>query len=484
MVEDFERCYRAVQSRDPRFDGVFVIAVTSTKIYCRPSCPALTPKRENVRFLPSAAAAQSAGFRACKRCRPDASPGSPEWSIRADLAGRAMRLISDGIVDREGVAGLAHRLHVGERHLHRLLLAELGAGPQALARARRAETARILIETTDISFTEAAFAAGFSSIRQFNDTIRQVFASTPTELRRKRKEPTNGHHGSISLRLPYRKPIDGRALLAFLGARAVPGVERFEGGVFARTLTLPRGSGIVELSPGEGHVNCRLRLTDLRDLAPAVHRCRRLLDLDADPAAIRSSLGRDKLLQPWRSGLRIPGTVDGTEIAIRAILGQQVSVAAARTLAGRLVDLAGKPLDASDEDLTHLFPSAAAVAEADLIGLGMPARRLDTVRDVARAIADGGVSVDPGADRDELRASLLRLPGVGPWTADYISMRIGDPDVFLGTDLGVKRALEGLVPNAGPRALEEISKKWSPWRSYAVLHLWTAGHTTKKGRNK
>ncbi|HYI45608.1 MAG TPA: AlkA N-terminal domain-containing protein [Actinomycetota bacterium] len=485
MFQDFERCYRAVQSRDERFDGVFVTAVTSTGIYCRPSCPALTPKRANVRFLPTAAAAQAAGFRACKRCRPDASPGSPEWSIRADIAGRAMRLIGDGIVDREGVAGLASRLHVGERHLHRLLLGELGAGPQALARARRAETARILIETLDISFTDAAFAAGFSSIRQFNDTIRAVFASTPTELRRKRAEPTNGHNGSLTLRLPYRKPFDGARLLAFLGSRAVPGVEEFAGGVYRRTLTLPRGAGIVELDGGEDYVRCILHLADLRDLGPAVQRCRRLLDLDADPLAVSRSLSRDAVLRAhgrWIPGLRIPGTVDGAEIAFRAVLGQQVSVAAARTLAGRLVALAGTPLDQSEGNLTHSFPSPEAVAEADLSELGLPLKRRETLRAVASAIAEGRVNVDAGADRVELQRTMQEIPGVGPWTAAYVSMRLGDPDVFLATDLGVRKALEKAAVDSAPKAAQTLAHRWRPWRSYALLHLWT-DQTKKEDRD-
>jgi AraC family transcriptional regulator of adaptative response / DNA-3-methyladenine glycosylase II len=478
MFDDFERCYRAVSSRDERFDGVFVTAVTSTGIYCRPSCPALTPKRANVRFMPTAAAAQAAGFRACKRCRPDASPGSPEWSIRADIAGRAMRSIGDGVVDREGVAGLADRLHIGERHLHRLLVTELGAGPQALARARRAETARILIETTDVSFTDAAFASGFSSIRQFNDTIRSVFASTPTELRRKRKDPTNGHLGSISLRLPYRRPFDGARLLEFLGVRAVPGVEEFAAGTYRRTLTLPRGPGLVELSSGDDHVRCVLRLSDLRDLGPAVQRCRRLLDLDADPIAVTRSLNRDEILKAhgkWTSGIRIPGTVDGAEIAFRAVLGQQVSVAAARTLAGRLVALAGRPLDQPDGGLTHSFPAAAAVADADLSGLGLPGRRLETLRAVARAIADGTVDVDAGADREAMKSDLQEIAGVGPWTAAYVSMRLGDPDVFLETDLGVRKALERAGIDPSPKAAAAVAHRWRPWRSYALLHLWTGG---------
>jgi len=314
MKEDFERRYRAVRSRDARFDGWFYVAVTSTGIYCRPSCPAVTPRRSNVRFYPTSAAAQHAGFRACKRCRPDVVPGSPEWDVRADLAGRAMRLISDGFVDREGVGGLARRLGYTERHLHRMLVAEVGAGPLTLARARRAHTARLLIETTGLPISEVAFAAGFASIRQFNDTVRAVFAATPSELRRARRNGTGSEPGKVSLRLPRREPFDADSLLGFLGGRAVPGVEAFEDGIYMRTLRLPHGAGIVELSDGGDHVRCDLRLEEPRDLGVAVQRCRRLLDLDADPVAVADVLGKDSLLAPLarRSpGLRVPGSVDG-----------------------------------------------------------------------------------------------------------------------------------------------------------------------------
>ncbi len=339
MLADTETCYRAVCSRDARFDGWFFTAVTTTGIYCRPSCPATTPRRENVRFFPSAAAAQAAGFRACKRCRPDATPGSPEWDLRADLVGRAMRLIADGVVDREGVSGLASRLGYSERHLHRQLVAEVGAGPIAVARAQRAQTARILLETTDLPVTDVAFAAGFASVRQFNDTVREVFATNPTGLRTARRGPATTRAGAITLRLPYRAPLDLDPLLRFLGARAVPGIEDYADGVYARSVALPHGPALVELSAGADHVRCVLRLADLRDLSAAVQRCRRLLDLDADPVAVQAAFERDRLLGPLVAktpGLRVPGHMDGAEMAVRAVLGQQVSIEAARTLAARL----------------------------------------------------------------------------------------------------------------------------------------------------
>src|ERR687889_2334420 len=473
VLKDFEHRYRAVRGRDARFDGWFYVAVTSTGIYCRPSCPAATPKRSNVRFYPTAAAAQHAGFRACKRCRPDAVPGSPEWDIRADIVARAMRLISDGLVDREGVAGLARRLCYTERHLHRLLFSEVGAGPLALARARRAHTARLLIETTGLPMTEVAFAAGFASVRQFNDTIREVFASTPRELRRTRGHNADGDSGGISLRLPFREPFDADGMLRFLGTRAVAGVEHFDGEIYRRTLRLPHGAGTAALSDGGDHVLCVLRLEDLRDLGTAVQRCRRLLDLDADPAAVTDVLGDDPMLGPIvrRSpGRRVPGSVDGAELAFRAVLGQQVSVAGASTIAGRLVARCGEPLPealavAADEPW-RLFPWPQAVAGAGLDELGIPSARRETLRTLALALAGGGISLDPGSEREDVEQRLLGLRGIGPWTASYVAMRaLGDPDAFLPTDLGVRRAIARLGHADDRRSVAALAERWRPWRA-------------------
>ncbi|MEA2446910.1 MAG: AraC family transcriptional regulator [Actinomycetota bacterium] len=476
MTPDFDTCYKALSSRDPRFDGWFFTGVTSTGIYCRPSCPAIAPKRENVRFYPTAAAAQGAGFRACKRCRPDASPGSPEWNLRGDLVARAMRLIADGIVDREGVAGLARRLHFSERHLHRQLLAEVGAGPQALARAQRAQTARILIETTPLKMSDVAFASGFASIRQFNDTIREVFAESPTGLRR-RTPKGQSTPGAITLRLPYRSPLDAHGLLHFLGERAVPGVESFNDGIYRRTLQLHHSVAIAEYAEAEGHIRLVLRLGDLRDLASAIGRSRRMLDLDADPDAIIATLSAGGILGPLlrrNPGLRVPGTADPNELAMRAVLGQQVTVAGARTLAGRLVERFGKPLTATDGDLTHCFPEVAVVADADLTGLGMPGARMNTLRSIAGALDSGRLDLDPGADRDEVATRLHAIKGVGPWTVAYIAMRaLKDPDAFPGADLGVLHALEALGVT-GKTAIAEAAERWRPWRAYAVQHLWAS----------
>ena len=474
---DFERCYRAVESRDARFDGWFITAVKTTGIYCRPSCPTpVRPKRENVSFYPTAAAAQLAGYRACKRCRPDASPGSPEWNVRGDLVGRAMRLIADGTIDRDGVAGLARRLAVSERHLHRLLLSELGAGPLAIARAQRAQTARLLIETTDLPFTDVAFAAGFESIRQFNDTVREVFALTPTALRSAGRHNGDIADGALTLRLPYRPPLDWSVLSGWLRVRAVPGVAEMNGGAYRRTLRLPRGAGVVALEPIDTHIRCTLRLESTADLTSAVRQCRRLLDLDADPLSVVEVLSKDRRLSSIvrkRPGLRAPGAVDGTELAIQAILGQQVSIAAARTLASRLTTSNGDLIKIADPTLTHLFPKAGAIAEADLAKLGVPATRRATLRAVARAVAGGTLALDPGADRTETYQQLMALPGIGEWTAGYIVMRaLGDPDMFLASDLGIKKAGARLGIGSNPRAMSEHAAAWRPWRSYATHQLW------------
>jgi AraC family transcriptional regulator of adaptative response / DNA-3-methyladenine glycosylase II len=485
MVDDFERCYGAVLARDARFDGWFVTAVTSTHIYCRPSCPARTPSRQNVRFYPSAAGAQRAGFRACKRCRPDASPGSPEWNIRQDVAARAMRMIGEGVVDRDGVAGLARRLAYSPRQLNRLLLSEVGAGPLALARAQRAQTARILVETTELPVSHVAFAAGFASVRQFNDTIRQVFACTPTELRRHRRGGPNESSDTLSLRLAHRLPFDAVGTLAFLARRAIPGLEAGTSTRFARTLNLPHGSGTVELVPEAGHVRARLRLDDLRDLTPAVQRCRHLLDLDADPVAVTDHLRRDAVLGPLARrapGLRVPGTVDPHELAVRAVVGQQVSVASARRVLGRLVAEHGPALSApavSDAAgsaataLTHRFPDMAVLAALDPDLLPLPRRRARTVVTLAQALAGGDLALDVGADAEAARGVLRTVPGIGPWTADYIAVRgLGHPDVMLSGDLGVRHAVSHLGLASTPAAVDEMARRWRPWRSYATLHLW------------
>lgn len=486
MFTDTEACYRAVKSKDRRFDGVFYTAVRTTGIYCRPSCPAITPKLANVTFYPSAAAAQQAGYRACTRCLPDATPGSPEWDLAADVAGRAMRLVADGVVEREGVEGLAHRLGYSVRQLNRLVTGSFGAGPLALARARRAQTARVLVETTSLSFADIAFASGFSSIRQFNDTVREVYAATPTELRGRRGSTSAS--GTIATRIGVREPFAGTELLDFLALRAVRGVEAVGRGWYERSLALPHGPGVVRVELVDrpaSYVPCRLTLADARDLAPALERTRRLLDADCDPVAVDEELGGDRHLAPLvrrRPGLRVPGHVDGVELAARAVLGQQVTVSAARTLANRLVAELGAPLElAGDHQVTRLFPAAPALAALDPAELAMPRARGRALVSLAGALADGVVLLDRSADRAEVRAQLLALPGIGPWTADYVAFRaLGDPDVFLPTDVGVRQAADRL----GIDDVATRSQGWRPWRSYALIHLWSSLATAPNNHDK
>ena len=456
MIEDPDHCYQAAQSKDARFDGQFFCAVTSTGIYCRPSCPARTPKRENMRFYATAAAAQQAGFRACLRCRPDATPGSPEWNVRADVVARAMRLIRDGVVDREGVEGLAGRLGYSTRQLNRLITAEVGTGPLALARAQRSQTARVLLETTDLPVSHVAFAAGFASVRQCNDTVRQTFADTPSGLRARAARTALGRRykrepaaQAIRLRLPCRQPFNPASVLDFLGLRALPGVEALDGVSYARSLRLPHGHGIVTLrapeaegSDGPGFVEGELIVSDLRDLQTAVARCRQLLDLDADPMAIWEALRGDPLLGTLvrrDPGRRVPGAADGFELAVRAVIGQQVSVTGARTVAGRLVQAAGEPLPAPLGAVTHLFPTPAALValgraqSGRVLHAGDPAarrggtgasrrhrRRGDRPRCRPRRAAPlpGGASrhrpVDGGVRRHARSARSRRLHADGP----------------------------------------------------------------------
>ena len=383
-----------------------------------------------------------------------------------------MRLIADGLVDREGVAGLSEHLGYSSRHLNRLLTDELGAGPLALARAQRAQTARILIETTELSMTDVAFAAGFGSVRQFNDTVREVFATAPSELRQRRskQDRTTTDSGAVSVRLAVRGPFAGRQLFEHLGARAVPGVELWDGEAYQRALDLPNGHGTVVARPADDHVQATFRLTDWRDLAPAVGRMRRVLDLDADPVAIDDQLGTDPQLGALVAatpGLRAAGSVDPYETLIRAIVGQQVSVAGARTVTGRVAEAIAEPLTIEHPGLTHVFPSMACLAAADPGVFPMPTARAATLRRVGEAVVSGQLVLDAGVDRADVIERLVALKGIGPWTAQYVVMRgLGDPDVFLDTDLGVRHALTAL--DISPDAAE----RWRPWRTYAMHHLW------------
>ncbi len=544
----FAQRYRAMTARDSRFDGQFITGVHSTGIYCRPSCPAVTPKADNVTFYLTAAAAHEAGLRACKRCLPDAVPGSPEWNVRDDLAARAMRLIADGTVEREGVPGLAHRLGYTSRHLGRVLTSELGAGPLALARAHRAQTARLLLASTDIPITEVAFAAGFSSVRQFNETIAEIYHVAPGAIRssarrrharwsseaarsnaatpaprepatevpatpaqrggaqgqreamprpqrqgslRPRSEPaTEVTTASLSLRLPARAPFDGGRVLGFLGARAIAGMERdgTDGDLpaYSRALRLPHGPAAIRLTlsgdAGAPAVECEAELADMADLAPLVARVRRLLDLDADADAIDTALAADPALAASVAaapGMRLPGAVDPEEILFRALIGQQISVPAARTALARLTEALGEPVSVGG--FTRLFPTSAAIAERGREVLRGPGKRIDAIVGAATALADGSLVIDVGESRAELEEQLLALPGIGPWTAGYVALRVlGSPDVLLTGDLALRQGAARLGLPDDPRELALRGANWSPWRSYAGMHLWESAHEAQR----
>jgi len=481
----FEQRYRALTSRDSRFDGQFIAGVHSTGIYCRPSCPAMTPHARNVSFYRTAAAAHEAGLRACKRCQPDAVPGSPDWNLHDDLASRAMRLITDGVVEREGVPGLARHLGYTPRHLGRVLVNELGAGPLALARAHRSQTARTLLANTDLSVADVAFAAGFSSIRQFNDTLQAVYEMTPSEIRAKavpirgsrsqRATDATAQHDNaelteVTLRLPARAPFDGAGLLNFFAAHAVPGLEVADAANYQRSVHLPNGVATLHIELDGTHgIRCTARLESVADVATLVARVRRLFDLDADSVAIDEALAEDADLAPLVRavpGIRLPGSLDAEETLFRTLIGQQISVAAARTVLGRLTEELGTD---------GLFPTAAALAERGREVLRGPASRINTIVGVAEALANGDLTLDVSTPADEFAANLVRLPGVGPWTAGYLAMRVlGNPDVLLTSDLVILQSAAALGLPATARGLAEYGQRWAPWRSYAALHLWRA----------
>ncbi|UPL18435.1 DNA-3-methyladenine glycosylase 2 family protein [Microbacterium aurugineum] len=473
-VTDFDERYRAISARDTRFDGQFVTAVRSTGIYCRPSCPARTPRPQNVTFYPTSAAAHEAGYRACKRCLPEAAPGSPDWNLRGDTAARAMRLISDGVVEREGVPGLAARLGYSSRHLTRLLSAELGAGPLALARAHRAHTARMLLVGTDMPISDVAFSAGFASIRQCNETIREVFDLTPGELRARRRTPATSTPGAIDLVLPYRGPLDASGIFAWMAARAVPGVEAVSEASFSRHLRLAGGAAWFEVRQDQrSGVHLRARVARLGDLAPLVSTVRRLFDLDADPLAIDQALSAHPELAPLVArtpGIRVPGSADPHEMLIRAMIGQQITVVAARTALTALTEALG---ERTDDGL--LFPTMAAIAEHGAEVLRGPAARIRAITGAAAALADGSLTLTVGDDGPMQRERLLALPGIGPWTADYVRMRVlGDPDILLPGDVALRAgaAASGIPGEA--RALTAWAERAAPWRSYLSAHLWRA----------
>lgn len=490
---DFDERYRAVASRDVRFDGRFILAVRSTGIYCRPSCPARTPKPSNCAFFPTSAAAHLAGYRACKRCVPDAVPGDPDWNLRQDIAARAMRLIADGFVERGGVNALAARLGYSTRQLGRILNTELGAGPLALARAHRAQTARSLLVGTSLPVADVAFAAGFGSVRQFNETVAEVFGLSPVALRMRagaadtasQREPAaRAGAASLRLRLSARAPIDWSGLFAWFAQRAVRGVEESstddDGALrYARAIRLPGGAAWVELSAEAGALVALVRIEPLSELPTLLTRLRRMFDLDADPVAVDAVLGADSRLAASVArvpGIRLPGTVDAEELMVRAIVGQQITVAAATTQLARFADALGTPLPVGvDPAAAHrLFPGLAEIAEHAELFRG-PQRRRDTIRAAAEAVATGELQLGVDASREQLERELTAIAGIGPWTADYLAMRLlGHPDVLVRGDVAMRAGATALGFAADPRAFEAETAGLAPWRSYLAMHCWRA----------
>lgn len=470
MELDRRICDRARRSRDPRFDGKFFIAVTSTRIYCRPICPARSPKDENIRYYPTAAAAQAAGFRPCLRCRPEASPGTPAWLGTSGVVSRALRLITDGALDRDGVDALADRLGVTARHLRRLFVQHLGATPIDVALTRRVHFAKKLIDETDLPIAQIAFASGFGSLRRFNGVIRRTYSRTPTELRRlSRKHP--GKSECYRFRLAYRPPYDWKAAIGFLAARATPGVEAVDADRYQRTIAISGKTGSIAVSPADDGpaLIVEVRFADPRALLTIVERVRRMFDLSADPEAIAGELSADPLLKRAlmaHPGIRTPGAWDPFELTVRAILGQQISVRGATTIAGRIADKWGSPIDDASS-LTRLFPTPEQLVDAPMEQAGITSARAATLRALARAVIDRQVCFES----ESALSSLLAIPGIGEWTAQYVAMRaLNEPDAFPSGDLVLRR----MTGDLSARELDRRSESWQPWRAYAVMLLWQA----------
>jgi AraC family transcriptional regulator, regulatory protein of adaptative response / DNA-3-methyladenine glycosylase II len=477
MELDRKVCDRARRSRDARFDGKFFIAVTSTRIYCRPICPARSPKDENVRYYATAAAAQADGFRPCLRCRPEASPATPAWSGTSSVVSRGLRLISEGALDREGVEALADRLGVTARHLRRLFVQHLGATPLEVALTRRVHFAKKLIDETRLPISQIAFAAGFGSLRRLNGVIRKTFSRTPTELRKLSRKRSDGSDG-YRFRLCYRPPYDWPQVIGFLAARATPGIEAVDAGRYQRTIAIGDTTGTIAIAPADDGSALMLdvRVGDPRALLAIVERVRRMFDLGADPSLIAQQLSEDALLRraaACHAGIRTPGAWDAFEITVRAILGQQISVKAATTIAGRIAERWGTPLErgglgagsGESPGLNRLFPTPDQLADAPLEEAGIISSRARTLRSLARAVRDGGIVFNGVSTLESLRA----IPGIGEWTAQYVAMRaLNEPDAFPSGDLVLRQMAGG----CSARELERRSEAWRPWRAYAVMLLW------------
>lgn len=483
MDMDADACYRALLARESRFDGRLFVGVRTTGIYCRPICPARTPKRENVTFFATATAAQAAGFRPCLRCRPESSPDFAAWRGTSNTVSRALALIEAGALDDEDVEALASRLGVGERQLRRLFRRHLGASPISVAQTRRVLLAKQLIHQTRLPMTEVALASGFGSLRRFNETFQRLYDRTPIQLRRQSGEAPAGEDG-VRLDLAYRSPYDWDGLIGFLRLRAIEGVEVVSAGIYARTIAIGDDRGVLTVEPGArpDRLTATIRFPRLAALPGIIARIRRVFDLTADPQAIAAHLSQDAALArrvATRPGLRVPGAWDGFELAVRAILGQQITVTAATLLAARIVRDWGEPLPPAMAGvvagLTHIFPSPERLAGADLSTLPMPQARSAALATLAQAVAADPSIFDPRGDLPQAIARLKSLVGIGEWTAQYIAMRqLREPDAFPSGDIGLMRAMagaDGCRPTAG--ALQARAEAWRPWRAYAALHLWT-----------
>jgi AraC family transcriptional regulator of adaptative response / DNA-3-methyladenine glycosylase II len=475
---DHDQCYAIICARDARHDGRFFIGVKTTGVYCRPVCPARTPKRSNVTFYPSAAAAELAGYRPCLRCRPEASPGTPAWNRTGATVGRALKLIEEGAMDEGGVDELAARVGVGARHLLRLFVEHVGAGPVAVAQSRRVHLAKMLLDQTTLPITDIAFAAGFSSLRRFNAAFSKTYARSPRDIRRSSASTNNGD--GLVIRLSYRPPFDWDQVSGFLAGRAIAGVERVSPEEYVRTVRLEDVTGTIRVRPAKNgpQLNVVIPVTLAKHTHEIVRRVRRVFDLRADSPAIGAHLGCDSLLNPLvaaRPGLRVAGAWDGFELAVRALLGQQVTVKAATTLSGRLARRYGERIEGAEgEELAYVSPTAERLARAQLNNLGAPESRANAIRTLARAVCDGRIRFETPADPEQWIASLMELPGFGAWTAQYIAMRaLNEPDAFPAGDL----ALQKMV-SPGTRATEkqllQRAEAWRPWRAYAAMHLWTS----------
>jgi AraC family transcriptional regulator of adaptative response / DNA-3-methyladenine glycosylase II len=485
MNLDRHVCSRARLSRDPRFDGKFFIGVIGSGVYCRSICPAPTAKEKNIRYFPSASAAAEAGFRPCLRCRPESSPGTPAWLGTSVTVSRALRLIGESGLEDGGVEVLAKRLGVGARHLRRLFLRHLGATPIAVAQTRRLHFAKKLIDETSLPMNQIALASGFGSVRRFNDGIRRVYHRTPTQIRRlaRKKNTQPGHH--YVFRLHFRPPYHWEGMLLFLAQRATPGVEVVKDGKYRRTISLNGRHGYFEVSLDQGHEALRVRIEfgEPRSLFFIVERIRKMFDLGADWAAIAPSLKSNPVLA--RSveadpGVRVPGCWNGFELAVRAILGQQITVKGATVMAGRMAHSFGAPLSGPD-GLTHLFPSAEVLADANLEDIGLTGARAETIRALARAVRRDDINFEGVVDSDAFLDRLCKIPGIGKWTAQYVAMRaLGEPDAFPSSDLGLLRAID----LTSPRELAQQAETWRPWRAYAAIYLWRIASQRGTGGNQ